>query len=485
LPTATLISIFIQARGTDTAVLPMLMQKLGLRIWATLAAATILGLGNGTAEDATTLTAAFSFDAWTDGVGPSAALFQGPDGALYSTCRGGPGYAMGTVYRFTLDGGFTNLCSFFNTNGSNPGEIVFGKDGNIYGVTDVGGPYGDSHGEGGGTIFKVAPDGQLTSLFSFAGTNGCWPQGSLAEGPDGNFYGTTVNGGIGFTSGNTGNGTVFRITPQGALTTLVFFDGTNALSPRYGLVLGRDGNFYGEIMCLQPPGPGNGAVFKMTLKGDVTYFLVSDGTNALAPYGGLTEAADGSFYGLGWSIDNADKVFRITTNGVVTIIQRFAARTQARRLTPGTDGFLYGVTYLPAPQEAFRVGPDGSYDSLGSFTGPNGRGAIEGTIMQASSGDFYGATQEGGANGFGVIYRLHVPGADSPKIQALTTTPSGLGLSWVGLPGRSYQLQWKSGFDRSDWGNVGEPVTATNKVSTVSATTSAQSQGFYRLALLP
>ncbi|SPE50062.1 hypothetical protein SBV1_1030001 [Verrucomicrobia bacterium] len=84
------------------------------------------------------------------------------------------------------------------------------SDGNLYGTTDGGGA------GVGGTVFRMTPSGALTTMVSFNGTNGISPPG-LVQGSDGNFYGTTEYGGA------NGRGTVFQVTPAGVLTTLVSF----------------------------------------------------------------------------------------------------------------------------------------------------------------------------------------------------------------------------------------------------------------------
>ncbi|MGA8028901.1 MAG: choice-of-anchor tandem repeat GloVer-containing protein, partial [Bryobacteraceae bacterium] len=70
----------------------------------------------------------------------------------------------------------------------------------------------------------------FTSLFSFDGTDGESPRGALVQATNGNFYGTTVEGGA---SGNCadGCGTVFKIAPGGTQTVLHSFDGTDGSSP--------------------------------------------------------------------------------------------------------------------------------------------------------------------------------------------------------------------------------------------------------------
>ena len=130
----------------------------------------------------------------------------------------------------------TTLYSFAGSDGAHPDAgLVQGSDGNFYGTTEFGGAN-----NGNGTVFKITPSGALTTLYDFAGSDGFEPQAGLVQGSDGNFYGTTTGGGA-----NNGKGTVFKITPSGALTTLYSFAGSDGAFPQAGLVQGSDGNFYG------------------------------------------------------------------------------------------------------------------------------------------------------------------------------------------------------------------------------------------------
>ena len=105
---------------------------------------------------------------------------------------------VGTVFKITTDGTLTSLYSF--TSGHPRAGLVRGTDGNFYGVTTV---------SDGGTIFQITPSSQLTTLVSFNDTynytNPSAPRGPLVQGTDGNFYGTTSQGGV------AGDGTVFRL----------------------------------------------------------------------------------------------------------------------------------------------------------------------------------------------------------------------------------------------------------------------------------
>jgi uncharacterized repeat protein (TIGR03803 family) len=188
-------------------------------------------------------------------VGSDAPLIQGTDGNFYGTTAGGAADGCsgecGTVFKMTPEGAVTTLYTFDGTGGYNPQfSLVQGTDGNFYGTTAFGGSNycGDGQPLYCGTIFKITPAGALTTLYSFCEQGDYCPDGfdpsGLIQGSDGNFYGTTLSGG-GNNLGYPGFGTVFKITPAGTLTTLHAFDGTDGDEPGYGVIQGPDGNFYG------------------------------------------------------------------------------------------------------------------------------------------------------------------------------------------------------------------------------------------------
>ena len=224
---------------------------------------------------------------------------QGADGFLYGTTYSGGtnGYEQdGTVFKITTNGTFTSLVSFDITNGENPqAGLVQAGDGEFYGTTVNGGTNG-----GWGTVFKVTTNGLLTSLFSFNGTNGAGPLSTLALGPDGALYGTTAGGGVGFdgTPGS-GNGTVFKVFPNGQLSTLHVFAGfpDDGDYPAFnGLAPGSDGNIYGTTFYGGEY--GNGTVFRISPDGSCTnIYSFDDSTNGILPYGCLVQGNDGNFYG--------------------------------------------------------------------------------------------------------------------------------------------------------------------------------------------
>jgi uncharacterized repeat protein (TIGR03803 family) len=301
------------------------------------------GNGYGTIFQVTTsgtLTTLASFGN-TNGAYPYAGLTLGPDGNFYGTTYGG-GNGYGTVFQVTTNGTLTTLVSFNSANGANPyAGLTLGLDGNFYGTTYRGG-------NGYGTVFQVTTNGTLTTLANFANSNGANPYAGLSVGIDGNFYGTTLNGGSIFSSFTSGAGTVYKVTPAGQLTSLVNMTANTGQSPYAGLTLGPDSNFYG--VCSMSSG---GTFFKVTTNGTLTmlnnaFFF----QHSYLPYATLMLGPDGNFYGttrgLG-SDGDYGSVFETTTNGSFTELAYWSNTTTNGAypyagLSLGNDGNLYGTT---------------------------------------------------------------------------------------------------------------------------------------------
>jgi uncharacterized repeat protein (TIGR03803 family) len=266
---------------------------------------------------------------------PVGGLAQGRDGDFYGTTSGaGSGGGQGTVFRMTPGGALTTMFSFTGDDGDPHGRLVQGSNDSFYGTTR--GWYNS------GTVFRVTANGVLTTLVSFNGTNGSSPFVGLIQASNGNFYGTTYYGG-----GNNGRGTVFKMTPEGDLTTLVSF--TNTARVYGGLVQGSDGNFYGTTagMSNSPSSILPGIVFKITPEGALTTLA--------APFnyqewpGTLIQASDGNFYGTTSSggSQGFGTVFQITAEGRFTTLLEFNCTNGAHPsdLMQATNGLLYGTTW--------------------------------------------------------------------------------------------------------------------------------------------
>ena len=278
----------------------------------------------------------------SNGAYPVAGLVQGMDGNFYGTTYQGGGSGVpgfGTVFRVSPGGAFSNLFSFNGTNGANPyAGLVQGTNGNFYGTTEQGGTNG-----GYGTVFEMTSAGTLTTLHSFNNADGTYPEGALVPGVDGDFYGTTSAGGT-----NGGFGTAFRISPAGSFNSLFSFNNTNGANPYGALTPVTNGNFYGTTLAGGTNG-GYGTVFEMAPAGLFTSLYSFNYTNGANPYAALTPGADGNFYGTASSggASNNGTIFRITPAGALTMLFAFDGANGANpngSLIQCVDGSFYGTT---------------------------------------------------------------------------------------------------------------------------------------------
>jgi len=413
------------------------------------------------AAPAQTLTTLHMFAGYpSDGGAPNAGLVQATDGNFYGTtyaggtsgnCQGG----CGAVFRITSGGTLTILHSFDFYHGASPSSaLVQGTDGNFYGTT-----YGGGANQYYGTVFKITPGGTFTLLYSFCAQTNCvdgsMPYAGLVRATDGNFYGTTLEGGshTGCSLGSGSCGTVFKITPGGALTTIYNFcsqpncaDGGN---PYAGLVQAGDGNFYGTTF--DRGANGYGTVFKITPAGTLTtlYSFCSqsgcaDGQYA---YAGLVQASDGNFYGStsgggGGQYHQGGTIFKITPSGTLTTIYNFCSQptctdgdSSVARLLQAGDGAFYGTTLHGGANcmqnsgcgTVFSITSSGTLTTLHSFGDSDGKSPFGG-LVQATDGNFYGAATYGanpactaGLGGCGTVFRLTGP---PPSTTSVTSSPN-------------------------------------------------------------
>jgi len=254
----------------------------------------------------------------SEGASPYAPLVQASDGRLYGTTYKGGSSNYGTVFRINTDGsGFTTLWSMRGATANEGANIYAGltpaTDGNLYGVTYAGGvPAGY------GTIFRITTSGALTTLYVFTGgTDGANPIASMQQASDGYLYGTTHLG------GSSNLGVIFRMNLSGAGVILHQFSGTDGAWPDASLFQGGDGNFYGATKIggdtYTPSYTAFGTVFKMTPSGALTvlhsFTAGRDGANPSSLY----RSTDGMLYGTtqsgGTSYDGV--VFRLRNNAPV------------------------------------------------------------------------------------------------------------------------------------------------------------------------
>ncbi len=276
---------------------------------------------------------------FTSGDGPycQPGLTLANDGNFYGVCYGYP--ADGILYKVTPTGTFTLLHAF--TGGADGGQPVGpptqATDGNFYGTTSIGGAHGD------GTVYKLTSSGTLTTLYSFTGgTDGSGPSAPLVQGTDGNLYGSAQFGGA------HNAGTIFKISTAGKLTVLHTFTGTDGNRPIAAMIQGTDGKFYGTTY--QGGANGAGVVFNMTATGTLkvlhSFLAATDGQN---PEVAMVQATDGNFYGVANpnSGGGVTSLYKVTLKGVFSTLYLFDGTIgthPAAPLVQHTDGLLYGDT---------------------------------------------------------------------------------------------------------------------------------------------
>jgi uncharacterized repeat protein (TIGR03803 family) len=392
------------------------MQNVRKSAWRTTLAALCLSACSLPAQTFTTI---HSFSG-KDGHFPFAALDQATDGNLYGTTYYGGAADSGEVFRITTAGTLKTVHSFCSRTDCADGEYTYAvpvqaTDGHLYGTTYLGGA-NDL-----GTIFKLSTTGTLTTLHSFAGTDGREPLAGLVQAANGSMYGTTYAG------GSKGDGVVFKITASGTFTTLHSFcsqmacaDGQN---PFAGLVQGIDGNLYGTTLA--GGAHGDGTIFKITPGGTLTtlhsFCSQSGCTDGEFPQTGLIQAIDGNFYGttiLGGAYGNGT-IFKITPTGTLTALYSVCSQVGCpdgnylyAPLTQATDGNLYGIMQIGGSNgygTIFKITTTGTLTTLYSFCSQSGCADGEypaGGLVQDTNGTLYGTTSDGGANGHGTIFSL-------------------------------------------------------------------------------
>jgi uncharacterized repeat protein (TIGR03803 family) len=301
--------------------------------------------------------------------------------------------------------------------GPTPG-LVLATDGDFYGLNSNGGSTGN------GVAFKITAGGTLTTLldgFNFG--EGANPNSVLVQATNRNFYGTLVNGGTTPCYDVDGCGSIFEMTPAGALTVQHKFDFTDGWDAQNALMVqATDGDLYGEtagggiVSSVCPPrgaGAGCGTVFRITLGGEFTLLHNFEGTDGYDPTGGLVQGSDGDLYGTtyGGGANRDGTVFKITPGGTFTKLHNFNGTDGSNPdggLVQGTDGNFYGTTSAGGANgdgTIFEITPGGALTTLHNFNGTNGANP-NAVLLQATGGTFYGTTYAGGTSGNGTVFSL-------------------------------------------------------------------------------
>ncbi len=378
-----------------------------------LTASGLVLLDNG--GDATTVSANATQFTMNTGVAYGSAYaitVQTPPAGLVCSVSNGTGTvgaADVTSVSIACASNFTLLHSFAGggADGEDPYHILIqASDGDFYGSTLDGGT------SNGGTIYEISPSGTETLFYSFASM----PWAGLIQGSNGDFYGTTASG------GSSGRGTVFMLTPSGTETVLYSFPAGSS-EPYCGLIEGSDGNFYGTTGANGTS--DDGTVFKITPGGvkTVLHVFPKTGSDGEIPYAGVIQGSDGNFYGTTYfgGGNGFGTVFRVTPSGTETVLYSFAGGSDGEHpyagVIQGSDGNFYGTTYQGGAGgygTAFKITPSGTETVLHSFAGGSSDGANpEAGLTQGTDGNFYGNTYQGGAGNLGTVFEITPSGTET------------------------------------------------------------------------
>jgi uncharacterized repeat protein (TIGR03803 family) len=244
-----------------------------------------------------------SFAVGTDGEWPVGTLVRENDGNLFGVAGGGGPNNGGTVFEYSAKGAFSVLHAFGGSDGFQPvGSLTRDKHGDLYGVTNSGGA--DQY----GTVFKLTLKGKLAPLYSFTGgADGGYPAGGVDRDKAGNLYGVTNLAG----NGTTPYGTVFKLAADGTLSTLYAFTGGNDGGFPAGKALELNGKIYGTTTGFGAN--GDGVVYEVdAANGTETVLHSFDGSDGLIPQAGLTKKGT-RLYGTasGGGADNLGVVFNM------------------------------------------------------------------------------------------------------------------------------------------------------------------------------
>jgi uncharacterized repeat protein (TIGR03803 family) len=401
----------LMQRSCNGLTIPLTKSRVALG----LAAAVAILVALPSLSHAQTFSLLYQFRSGDRGVLPYAGPILDGRGGLYGTTNQDGAHAGGTVYKLNPTGKPTVLYSFTGLQGD--GEDPFTSslsrdaDGNLYGTTSLGGIYNQLCALGCGIVYKVDEDGKETVLHRFTGTgvDGFGPSGGVIRDSSGNLYGTTGSGGA------YGLGTVYKVDPAGNETTLYSFTGgSDGGAPFAGLVLDSKGNLYGTA---QFGGAAfAGVVFQVDPSGTETVlYSFAGGTDGGSPSAGLILDSAGNLYGTTFSggANGLGTVFEVTPSGAETVLHSFAGgadglNPQYASLVRDAAGNLYGTTPGGGAHSigvVFKVDPQGVGTVLHSFN--HGDGELpNGTLALDSKGNLYGTTVYGGAYGGGVVFKM-------------------------------------------------------------------------------
>ncbi len=336
------------------------------------------------------------------------------NGNLFGTTQIGGNYNDGTVWEIAKGSNIiTTLASFNGSNGLQPfAGVTIDANGNLYGTTGGGGANND------GTVWEIAKGSNtITTLASFNGSNGLGPSAGVTI-ANGNLYGTTFGGGA------NGDGTVWEIAKgSSTITTLASFNGSNGANPQAGVTIDANGNFYGTTN--NGGANGDGAVWEIA-KGSSTITTLASFNyyNGATPIDNVTIAANGNLYSTAFygGYGNNGTVWEIAKgSGTITTLASFNGANGANPqsgVTIGANGNLYGTTFLGGGYNNGTVwemvAGDDLVSTLATFNGANGANPSGGVTLD-DNGNLFGTTLIGGDGNEGTVWEIRATSAPEPS----------------------------------------------------------------------
>lgn len=390
-----------------------------------------------------TYTVIHNFTGADDGAYPYAGLSIDRAGNLYGTTLAGGlvqncrpyENGCGTVFQVKATGSGWMLIPLYRFTGAEDGQrpygrVIIGPNGSLYGTTIGGGS--DNCPGGCGVVFNLTPPPTICRtascpwrervLYQFAGgTDAFFPAGDLGFGSDGNLYGATTQG------GSFGPGTVFKLVPSvGNWTESILYNFTGQAdggNPYAGVTLDAAGNIY----TTTPAGgsTGNGAVVQVTHSGsswiEHTLYDFQGGMDGGAPFDGVIVDPSGNLfgatsYGAAHGGGGVYEMMPSAQGWKFTSVSNFPGGPASGpwgKLLMDAAGNLYGTTQgnsnLGDYGTAFKLTRSGNgwtETILHRFTGGTDGSTPYSNLVQDGSGNLYGTTNLGGANGFGVVFKI-------------------------------------------------------------------------------